>query len=145
MVAHEGPDEREFSDAARGNRASEPSRSELPTSGPKCPHPSASNADVVAPTTADQPQSSAVCSMLSMSSLCGLRIPHEIQPGGGAGSNYDFRWHASTTTPQLPPSKSSEFVAAGIKPYLFRSEFSEDSLGIIIFLEATLSHSQCNK
>ena len=128
-AAHEGPDERAFSDAARRDRPSEPSRSEIPTSGPNCPRPSARDADVVAPTRADQPPSSAACRMLSMSSLCGLSIPHEIQPGGGAGSDYDFRRHASTTTPQLPPSESSEFAAAGIKPYLFRSEFSENSLG----------------
>jgi hypothetical protein len=67
--------------------------------------------------------------MLLMSSLCWLSIPHEIQPGGGAGSDYNFRQHASTTTPQLPPFESSKFAAAGIKPYLFRSVFSENSLG----------------
>jgi hypothetical protein len=106
-----------------------PLRLELPTSGPKCPCPSASNANVIAPTRADQPQSSAACSMLLMSSLCWLSIPHEIQPGGGAGSDYNFRQHASTTTPQLPPFESSKFAAAGIKPYLFRSVFSENSLG----------------
>ena len=128
-AAHEGPDERAFSDAARRDRPSAPSRSELPTSNPKCPRSSASDADVVAPTRADQPPSSAGCSMLSMSSLCGLSIPHEIQPGGGAGSDYDFRRHASTTTPQLPPPESSGFAATGSKPYLFRSEFSENSLG----------------
>ena len=120
VAALEGPNERAFSDAARRDRPSEPSRAGIATSSPRCPHPSASDAGVVA---------SAACSLLSISSLCGLSILHEIQPRGVAGSDYDFCRYASTTTPQLPPSKSSDFAVAGIKPHLFRSEFSENSLG----------------
>ena len=105
-AAHEGPDEREFSDAARRDRMSELSRSELPTSGPKCPRQSASNADVVAPTRADQPQSSAVCIMLSMSSLCRLSILHTS--AGSAShtrSNREEGRGPTTTSAGMPPRR----------------------------------------
>ena len=36
--------------------------------------------------------------------------------------------------PQLPPFESSKFAAAGIKQYLFRSVFSENSLGFSLDL-----------
>ena len=129
-ASHEGPNKRAFSDAAfavaHRDSPSEPAR-ELSSCGPKHPRPNANDADVVMPTGGGDRQSSSVaCSLLSMSSLCGLSIVHEIHPGGRAGPDND---QCRPTATPLPPTESSEFMAATIQAQLFRSDFSENSLG----------------
>ncbi|KAL3779947.1 hypothetical protein ACHAW5_009430 [Stephanodiscus triporus] len=129
-ASHEGPNKRAFSDAAfavaHRDSPSEPAR-ELSSCGPKHPRRNSNDADVVMLTGGGDRQSSSVAhSLLSMSSLCGLSILHEIHPGGKAGpDNEQFQ----ATAMSLPPTESSEFMSATIQAKLFRSEFSENSLG----------------
>jgi hypothetical protein len=121
-AAQEGLNKRAFSDAARRDSPSVPSSMELATSVPKYSRPNANDSDAVAPIGMGRPSTSAAaCSLLSMSSLCGLNIVHEM-------SDHSFRRHSST--PPLPPSESSEFALAGVT--LFRSELSANSLGFSV-------------
>lgn len=62
-----------------------------------------------------------VCSLLSMSSLCGLDIVHESSAG----------IEAIDRVPVLLPSTSSEFSATMFRP-MQRSEFSMNSLGLSV-------------
>ncbi|KAL3817319.1 hypothetical protein ACHAXA_003942 [Cyclostephanos tholiformis] len=118
-VVQEGLNKRAFSDAALRDSPSAPSSMELATSVPKYSRPNASDSDAVMLMGLGPSPSAAACSLLSMSSLCGLNIIHEMS---------DPSFHAST--PQLPLSESPECAGAAVK--LFRSEFSECSLGFSI-------------